>query len=64
MTNDAAPIERDDLGPYVKFHRLTSHDGAGLIAVRPDGYVGYRSGVGDERQLATWVEPFRSCRRP
>ena len=29
-------------GPLVHIHRFTSTPGRGLIAVRPDGYIGFR----------------------
>jgi len=29
--------------------------GRGLVAVRPDGYVGFRSGTADVRQLTAWL---------
>lgn len=41
--------------PLVHVHRLTSHPGRGVVAVRPDGYVGYRCGVADPGQLASWL---------
>ena len=36
-------------------HRLTSHPGTGLVAVRPDGYVGFRCGEADPAQLLGWL---------
>ncbi|HEY1155299.1 MAG TPA: hypothetical protein VGE95_03280 [Arthrobacter sp.] len=36
-------------------HRLTSHPGAGIVAVRPDGYVGFRCGEADPVQLLDWL---------
>lgn len=41
--------------PLVHVHRLTSHPGRGVVAVRPDGYIGYRSGEADPRELASWL---------
>ena len=40
---------------FVSIHRLTSSPGRGLIAVRPDGYVGFRGGTAEVGQLATWL---------
>jgi 2-polyprenyl-6-methoxyphenol hydroxylase-like FAD-dependent oxidoreductase len=38
-----------------RVHRLSSAPGRGLIAVRPDGYVGFRSGTAEVRQLGAWL---------
>lgn len=43
------------LGRFVHVHRLTSVPGRGLIAVRPDGYVGFRTGTAEVPQLAAWL---------
>jgi 2-polyprenyl-6-methoxyphenol hydroxylase-like FAD-dependent oxidoreductase len=43
------------LGRFVYVHRLTSVPGRGLVAVRPDGYVGFRSGTTEASQLAAWL---------
>jgi 2-polyprenyl-6-methoxyphenol hydroxylase-like FAD-dependent oxidoreductase len=43
------------LGRFVRVHRLASVPGRGLAAVRPDGYVGFRSGTAEVSQLATWL---------
>jgi hypothetical protein len=40
---------------FVSIHRLTSSPGRGLITVRPDGYVGFRSQTVGIDQLATWL---------
>lgn len=42
-------------GPLVHVHRLTSHPGRGVVAVRPDGYVGFRCGDADPGQLGAWL---------
>jgi hypothetical protein len=39
----------------VSVHRLTSSPGRGLIAIRPDGYVGFRCQTADIEQLASWL---------
>ena len=41
-------------GPLVHEHRLTGWPGRGLVAVRPDGHVGFRGGPGDRDGLARW----------
>jgi hypothetical protein len=46
-----------DLAPgrFVHVYRLDSSPGQGLTVVRPDGYIGFRSGAADVRQLASWL---------
>jgi 2-polyprenyl-6-methoxyphenol hydroxylase-like FAD-dependent oxidoreductase len=44
-----------DCGPLVSIHRLDSVPGTGLIAVRPDGVVGFRAGQADPDQLRAWL---------
>lgn len=55
LHRDAGDLARLALGPYVTVHRLTSVPGTGLVAVRPDGYVGFRCGSADEGQLGAWL---------
>jgi 2-polyprenyl-6-methoxyphenol hydroxylase-like FAD-dependent oxidoreductase len=55
LHRDAAPIERLTFGPHVRSHRLTSVPGAGMVAVRPDGYAGFRCGTADVVQLRAWL---------
>ncbi len=55
LRRDAEDLERTALGAYVVVHRLTSEPGAGLVAVRPDGYVGFRCGRADAGQLSAWL---------
>jgi len=43
------------LGRLVHVHRLASEPGRGLVTVRPDGYVGFRSGAAGVRELAAWL---------
>jgi hypothetical protein len=54
---EAAPFDGTGaaLGPHVIVHRLASTPGAGLVAVRPDGYVGFRCGIADLDQLRAWL---------
>ena len=47
-------------GPLVHIHRLTSTPGRGLVAVRPDGYIGFRCQTADARQLAAWLNLIRA----
>jgi len=55
LHRDAAPLERLPFGPLVTVHRLTSTPGQGVVVVRPDGYVGFRSGIAELTQLRTWL---------
>ena len=49
----AAALDRQPR--LVHIHRLSSHPGAGMVAVRPDGYVGFRCGEADPAQLLDWL---------
>jgi hypothetical protein len=56
----------DDLaaGPMVHLHRLTSAPGRDLIAVRPDGHVGFRGQIADANQLTAWLAHMDVPLRP
>ena len=43
------------LGPRLRVLRLASTPGRGVVAVRPDGYIGYRAGAVNEEQLLRWL---------
>ena len=43
-------------GPLLHVHRLDGVPGGGLIAVRPDGHVGFSGAAGDEAGLIGWLE--------
>jgi 2-polyprenyl-6-methoxyphenol hydroxylase-like FAD-dependent oxidoreductase len=51
----AAQIENLEFGPHVTIHRLTGMPGPGLVAVRPDGYVGLRCHDTDVPRLRGWL---------
>ena len=55
LDRDADRLEDLALGRLVHVHRLASIPGRGLIAVRPDGYVGFRGATAEARQLAAWL---------
>jgi 2-polyprenyl-6-methoxyphenol hydroxylase-like FAD-dependent oxidoreductase len=55
LDRDADRLDTLVRGPLVHMHRLTSTPGRGLIAVRPDGYIGFRCQAAKEDQLATWL---------
>ncbi|MGY4742273.1 hypothetical protein [Streptomyces sp. ATMOS53] len=42
-------------GPQVTVLRLTNSPGRGLLAVRPDGHVGFRCGATDPAALTDWL---------
>jgi 2-polyprenyl-6-methoxyphenol hydroxylase-like FAD-dependent oxidoreductase len=42
-------------GPRVHVHRLTGGPGPEVLAVRPDGYIGYRSGPDGAANLMAWL---------
>jgi 2-polyprenyl-6-methoxyphenol hydroxylase-like FAD-dependent oxidoreductase len=52
----ADQLDERSLGPRVLLHRIDNHPGRGLVAVRPDGYVGFRCGQVDARQLRAWLD--------
>ena len=47
-------------GRFVNVHRLASVPGRGLIAVRPDGYIGFRCEATEVGQLAAWLTRLRA----
>ena len=55
LQRDATPLEPLASCRHVTVHRMTSVPGAGLLAVRPDGYVGFRCGAADCAQLSAWL---------
>jgi 2-polyprenyl-6-methoxyphenol hydroxylase-like FAD-dependent oxidoreductase len=40
---------------YLHVHRVTNWPGAGILIVRPDGYVGYRAATVDPQQCRNWL---------
>jgi hypothetical protein len=55
-------LERDTVAPElhlaappVAVHRIDSWPGSGLVVVRPDGHVGYRTGRLDGGDLSRWL---------
>ena len=74
LQRDAAPISHADLGqpgpaadthpsqrPGAHLHRVTSMPGHGVVVVRPDGYVGYRSGEADPTLIRDWLVLAGEC---
>ena len=58
LDHDANPLSTLPPNRFVSVHRLTSSPGRGLIAVRPDGYVGFRCQTAEIGQLAAWLAMF------
>lgn len=55
LHRNAGDPKRMGLGPHVIVHRLESAPGAGIVAIRPDGYVGFSCGIADTEQLNAWL---------
>jgi 2-polyprenyl-6-methoxyphenol hydroxylase-like FAD-dependent oxidoreductase len=55
LARDAPQVEAGALGEYVHPHRLSSWRGRGILAVRPDGYVGFRSTIVDQDMIRRWL---------
>ncbi len=55
LDRDADPLDTPPPSRFVSVHRLTSSPGRGLIAVRPDGYIGFRGKTAEPGQLAAWL---------
>jgi 2-polyprenyl-6-methoxyphenol hydroxylase-like FAD-dependent oxidoreductase len=55
LHRDALLPDHRGFGPYVTVHRLTSVPGTGVVAVRPDGVIGFRCGLVDPVQLKRWL---------
>jgi 2-polyprenyl-6-methoxyphenol hydroxylase-like FAD-dependent oxidoreductase len=56
LHRDAAPLDPELLGPRVTVHRIGSWPGEGLLAVRPDGHVGFDCARADRAQLRAWLD--------
>jgi 2-polyprenyl-6-methoxyphenol hydroxylase-like FAD-dependent oxidoreductase len=56
LDQGAPPLSPAVTGRYLHVHRLTSSRGAGLVAVRPDGHVGFTTGRADGAALRRWLE--------
>jgi 2-polyprenyl-6-methoxyphenol hydroxylase-like FAD-dependent oxidoreductase len=60
LDRDADRLDTLTPGRFVHVHRLASVPGRGLIAVRPDGYVGFRCQATEASQLAAWLTRLRA----
>lgn len=64
LQRDAAPPPDAVLGPHVTVLRLRNSPGRGLIAVRPDGHVGFRCGTADAAGLSSWLSLIGATASP
>ncbi|MGH3122242.1 MAG: FAD-dependent monooxygenase [Streptosporangiaceae bacterium] len=64
LDRDADGLEDLTPGRFVTVHRLTSVPGRGVIVVRPDGHIGFRSRTAEARQLAAWLALVSAAGRP
>jgi 2-polyprenyl-6-methoxyphenol hydroxylase-like FAD-dependent oxidoreductase len=55
LDRDADTLGGVRVGPLVHFHRIMSNPGRGLVAVRPDGYIGMQCRVAAREPLAAWL---------
>jgi 2-polyprenyl-6-methoxyphenol hydroxylase-like FAD-dependent oxidoreductase len=56
LRRDAVAPAPQLLGPHVQVHRISSWPGEGLLAVRPDGHVGFRCAHSDHGRLRAWLD--------
>ena len=56
LSRDADELDAAVTGTRVTVHRLTGRPGTDLLAVRPDGVVGFRCGTADPVQLGRWLD--------
>ncbi|MEV4230771.1 FAD-dependent monooxygenase [Streptomyces bobili] len=63
LQRDADPPPDAVLGPHVTVLRLADSPGRGLVAVRPDGHVGFQCGRADEAGLSGWLSLICAVRR-
>ncbi|MDD7939091.1 FAD-dependent monooxygenase [Actinomycetospora lutea] len=54
LARNAAAVPPSTVGPGVRVHRLWDRPGTTAVAVRPDGYLGYRGT--DPARLRAWLE--------
>ena len=56
LDRDADQRHIATLSRLVSVRRISSSPGRGLMAIRPDGYIGLRCGSTDVHQLSAWLE--------
>jgi 2-polyprenyl-6-methoxyphenol hydroxylase-like FAD-dependent oxidoreductase len=62
LARDAPVLAEVPLGVHVHVHRIDDWEGRGVLGVRPDGHVGYRSAVVDVDELPRWLSMI--CAHP
>jgi 2-polyprenyl-6-methoxyphenol hydroxylase-like FAD-dependent oxidoreductase len=62
LDRDADPLDGLALGPLIHRHRITNSPGRGLVAVRPDGYIGLRCTIAEPGQLDAWLNLIKAPR--
>jgi hypothetical protein len=60
LGRDADALEGLATGPFVHVHRITSRPGPGLVAVRPDGYIGLHGREAERESLRAWLNLIRA----
>lgn len=56
LSRDAEPYDEAAPGSPIHVHRLTSRPGTGVVAVRPDGHIGFRSDHSAPTHLTAWLK--------
>ncbi|WP_405577246.1 FAD-dependent monooxygenase [Streptomyces sp. NBC_01092] len=64
LQRDADPLPDTAAGPHVTVFRLTNSPGRGLVAVRPDGHVGFRCGTADATGVSSWLALIGAAASP
>ncbi|MFJ4077711.1 hypothetical protein ACIP2Z_02025 [Streptomyces iakyrus] len=65
MQRDAAPPPPQVVtGAQVSGLRLANSPGRGLVAVRPDGHVGFQRGADDPAGLTDWLALIGAAPHP
>ncbi|TQE21315.1 FAD-binding protein [Streptomyces ipomoeae] len=64
LQRDAEGLPDAVTGPHIHVLRLTNSPGHGLVAVRPDGHVGFRCGTTDQAGLVGWLSLIGAAAPP
>ncbi|MGW6907055.1 FAD-dependent monooxygenase [Streptomyces sp. NPDC054940] len=64
LQGDADPPPDTVAGPHITVLRLANSPGRGLVAVRPDGHVGFRCGNADPAGLTSWLALIGAAATP
>lgn len=55
LEHHAPGLRGELLGPHIHARRIEDWPGRGVVAVRPDGYIGYRSAIADPGEIRSWL---------